>query len=186
MRVSRSLHLVIPVTRADGTEIYVHSTPISADVFETHFLVLSKTFAAIYGEGLGAIAGPRVANKLLKKIAKDLGTWDGPGGVERSLMAEIRRLTNVLAPGQRGWETYPFDDAVTKGVLDREDGDEIEAAASFFTVASCMHRRADLKEILDGSMKLWGARTESLNCSEFMSSLQTSTAGASSGVRAVA
>src|SRR5215831_13634119 len=110
VRISRSLNLVVPVDTEAGT-IYVHSTPISRDVFERYYLVLSKTFAQIYQEGLAAIAGPRVGFLLLRDVAQNTrGTngapnaWEGTDGVANGLINEIRRLTNVIMPGPAGWE----------------------------------------------------------------------------------
>jgi hypothetical protein len=184
MRIDKRLNLVIPVERADGAMIYVHSTPISVEVFDTYFLVIAKTFGAIYSEGLGVIAGPRVADKLLRKVAQDMGAWEGAGGVRDGLVAEMRRLSNVLSPGAQGWEMLPFDDAKARGVIDAADAAEIEAAITFFTVASAMHRRTDQADILGSAMSLWGARIESLSCTELMNSLRTSTVAASSGATA--
>ena len=76
MKIDKKLNLVIPIETDDGT-LYVHSMPIRREIFDTYFLVLSKTFAAIHGEGLGEIAGPRVAALILKKIAMDTGMWEG-------------------------------------------------------------------------------------------------------------
>ena len=61
MHINRKLNLVIPIERADGSQIFTHSTPISAEVFDKYFLVIAKTFSAIYSEGLGPLGGPRVA-----------------------------------------------------------------------------------------------------------------------------
>ena len=56
MKINRALNLVIPIDSEKG-QLFVHSTPISREIFEQYFLVISKTFAAIFSEGLGAIAG---------------------------------------------------------------------------------------------------------------------------------
>jgi hypothetical protein len=185
MRIDKNLNIVIPVTRADGAQIFVHSAPISSDVFDTYFLVISKTFAAVYSEQLGPIAGPRVAHKLLKKVAMEMKVWEGAGGVAKGLVAEMHRLTNVVAPAARGWETIPFDEACARDVLDPTDASEIEGTLTFFTVGSCMYRRAELRENMAVAMEIWGARIESLDCTEFINSLPTSIGGGNTGVRAV-
>src|SRR5271154_5947554 len=114
MRLDRKLNLIIPIVRDDKSNIFVHSTPLSSEVFDTYFLVIAKTFSAIYAEGLGIIAGPRVADKMLRKVAKDMGVWDTKGGVQDGLIAEMHRLTNVVCAGKRGWEALPFADAQTQ------------------------------------------------------------------------
>jgi hypothetical protein len=186
VKIDRHLHLVIPVECDNGTKKYVHSTPIGASVFDSYFKVIAKTFAEIYG--LGMLAGPRVAHKLLQQVATDMGVWEDirrPGaapviGVKNGLVAEIHRLTNVLAPTEKGWETLPYYDAVNNGVLDAADALEVEAAISFFTVGSTLHSKAELM-MLTTSLDNWSGRIESLNCTEFKASLVTSTAAASTG-----
>jgi hypothetical protein len=181
MRINKALNLVIPVDRDDGSTIYVHATPIEPEVFDRYFLVISKTFAAIYSEGLGPIAGPRVAAKLLKKVAIDAGQWDGPEGVEVGLVNEIHRLANVLVPSPNGWQTVPYHDAYSQKLIDAEDLSEISNALAFFTVAFSMHRREERRSILEGASKIWGSQITSSNCSEFASSLPKLTATANSG-----
>jgi len=180
MRLDKKLNLVFPVETDAGT-IYVHSTPISREVFERYFLVVSKAFAAIYGEGLQLIAGPRVAYLMLKKIAEDRGEWDGADGVHNGLIAEIRRLTNVVVSTDRGWRPIPYHIAVEHGQLDEQDVAEVEGMLCFFTCASAMHLRSQLTAILAGMTSLWGAQTTSLTCTEYAASLTTSTVTASSG-----
>lgn len=181
MRISRRLNLVLPVDTERG-EIYVHSTPISREVFERHFLVLSKTFAAIYQEGLTVTAGPRVAALMLRQIATDMGVWEGPDGVENGLVAEIRRLTNVITPKEEGgYQILPYHDALRQKLLDADDVSEIEGVLSFFTVVSQMHRPNDLVTILAGMGSLWGVQTTLSNSTEFASSLPISTTAATTG-----
>ena len=102
MRINKALNLVIPVDWEMGGQIFVHSTPISREVFEQYFLVISKTFAAIFSQGLGAVAGPRIAYLMLKKTAEDMGLWAGPAGVGAGLMNEMIRLSNVIMPDEKG------------------------------------------------------------------------------------
>lgn len=181
MRIDRKLHLVIPLTGTDGSiRTYVHSTAITSDIFEKYWLVISKTFAAIHSEGLGNVAGPRVADKLLKMTAEQLGIWKD---VQTGLVAEIQRLTNVLVQGDDGWELMPFHDAKKQGLLEPEDAAEVEAAVTFFTVASSMYRREIRALMLAGAAELWGAQISSQNCTDTLTSLQTSTEAANSGAK---
>lgn len=176
MRIDRKLNLVLPLERADGT-IYVHATPISREVFEASFLLVSKTFAEIYTQGLNSTVGPRVAAMLLAKIAADMGAPEAAAG----LMNEIRRLANVIAPGPQGWTTLPLQSALTEGLIGDDDAAEVENAIVFFTVASAIHRKAVLKPILQGAAELWGGQIESLNCTEYANGLSTSMPGANTG-----
>lgn len=189
MRISRSLNLVIPV---DGTElgtVYVHSTPISREIWKQHWLVLAKTFSRIQQEGLGSVAGPKVAAEMLEEVARDTrgrngsrNAWEGPDGVENSLLPEIRRLTNVVIPnGDGGWVTAPYEDVLRKDTLPDEDKDEILNAIVFFISSSSLTSKSLREEILNGMALLWGAQIVSVNSTEFARSLPTSTETANSG-----
>lgn len=178
MRLNEKLNFVIPVPDSnDKISAYVHSTPLSREAFEESFVLISKTFSAIHGEGLGSIAGPRVASLILKQIAKMEKNEDGA----LMLMNEIRRLTNVLVPGPHGWQTIPFQDAIDGKIIDPDDLSEVENAIVFFIVYSAMHRRQTLKDLLMGAARMWGAQVSSLTPMGFSGSLPTSTETANIG-----
>lgn len=183
-KINRKLHLVVPVEQGDLT-LHVHSTPVDGEIFDDFFLPISKTFSAIYQEGLGVVGGPRVAAKMLKAVAETLGIWDSEDPeaktVKRGFMAECHRLTNVFVPGDKGWQMLPFDDAVRTGVIDKDDASEVENAVVFFMLVWLMHRRTERQSVLEGAASLWGARVTSSNCTEYRDSLPTSTPAASSG-----
>lgn len=187
MKIDKRLHLIIPVYGEDGKvpRMYAHSTPVGYDIWEKYWEPLSVTFTRVMGGGHGIMGGPRIADKMLRKTATELGVWDGPEGVQSGLVAEIHRLTNVLAPGKNGWETIPFDEA-KKGRLEAEDAAEIEGCLVFFTLIVLVNRRTVRRQMLEAAMELWGARIESLNCTEFTTSLATSTEDANSGATAAA
>lgn len=177
MKINRALNLVIPI---DGGG-YVHATPISREVFEQYFLVISKTFANIFSQGLGAIAGPRVAYLMLKKTAEDMGVWSGNNGVANGLINEIVRLSNVVYPDENGWKTLPLHTAVMKEVIDEDTFREIEGELVFFTCVSMMNKRNQVEPIMETVNGLWGSQTSSLNFTEFQNSLMTLTEEGSSG-----
>jgi len=180
MRIDRRLNLVIPLIQDEG-EIYIHSTPISREVFERYYQIISRAFTDIYIRGIGPamLAGPRTAALDIKRIAKEMNLEDD---VQSGLFNEIRRLSNVIAPSKdSGWQTYPLQEAINNKTISADDLAEVENAISFFTVASCLHRKQELKDFLDGAVSLWGAQTTLFNCTEYAASLTTSTGGASSG-----
>lgn len=185
MRLDDSMNLVIPLPRG-AHEIFVHVSPLSREVFETHWLVIGKTFAAINAEGLSIIAGPRVAGLALKDCAKRMGVWEGPEGVERTLLAEMVRLSNVVQPGAAGWETQPMAVALQAGSFSEREKAEVIGAIVFFMVLSAMHRKEVMEAMLKSMGDLWGTRTTSSNSTEFAASLQTSTATENTGVTAAA
>lgn len=182
MKIDRQLNLVIPVERETGT-LYVHSMPIGREVFERYFLVISKTFASIYSEGLNVMAGPRVAALMLRQTAETMGVWLGEDGVEAGLMAEIRRLSNVLTLGDNGWQMQPLQVALDRQVLDAEEVSEVENAIVFFTVASLMHHRSEREGVVTGAAKMWNAQISSQSIMELKASLQTLTETDNTGER---
>ncbi len=174
MRIDKSLNLVIPVERDDGT-IYVHSMPIGREVFERYFLVISKTFTEIYAQGIGQLAGPRVAALMLKRVSGD--EWPE---IEQGLMGEIRRLSSVLIQTDGKWQTMPMQEALDMGAMDANEVSEVENALVFFTVASAMHR-SNQRPVIAGALSMWDAEISSQTCTELKASLQTLIETANSG-----
>ena len=186
MKIDRRLNLVQPIETDTGM-IYLHSTPLSREVWENYFLVLSKTYAAILSEGLTVIGGPPVARMLLKRIAQNSGIWEGEAGVERGLLAEIRRLTNVVMPTASGWQTVPYEQVLGQGSIDEDDLAVAEGAIVFFICVSAVQRgrqnREKLMILLNGVRAAWGAQNTSLDATGFAASLPTSTPDENSGAK---
>lgn len=199
LKISENLNLILPIERAsDGRKMYVHAMPVSREVFDTYFLVIGQTFTMITAGKLGIVSGPRLAWRLLRKAAMDLGQWEGADGVEQGFMGEVIRMANLVAPpavaapappgmnGYGGWEPIPLENALNQGMLDEEDRDMVLNALAFFTVSSLMlPRRMNgedfRKDYLVGASKLWAAQTSSSGLMDFVASLRTSTAAASIG-----
>jgi hypothetical protein len=184
-KIDRHLNLVLPVETAVG-DIWVHSTPVSRAVFERYFLVLGRAFAMTFQVGGGLFSGPRIAALSLREAAKGVGVWEGQDGVERGLMPEIHRLTNVVVPApQGGWQVMTLSDAQAGKVIDEDDFAEVEGAIVFFTLASLMQPKEALAATTVGMQSLWGAQTSSLNCTAFAASLPISTETDNSGETAI-
>ena len=183
-RLDKKLNIIIDVEMADGSKGYVHSMPISREVFEQHFLVISKVVTAIYVEGLTTLGGPRIAALLLRQIARDLGVWEGPGGVQEALMAELRRLSNLALSTAAGWTLIPLQEAIDKKLIDDDSLVEMENALVFFIVVSSTFRRNQLIQTLNSMGGLWATRCTQSNATEFVASLRTSTETAISGTSA--
>ena len=94
MIINERLNLVLPIYRVPNEPYaWVHSTPISPQVFESNHLLIAKTFAMIHSQGLGEIAGPKVAAMIMRDIAA------GRSGTDTAmvpLLNEMRRLTKVV------------------------------------------------------------------------------------------
>jgi hypothetical protein len=179
LAVDRNLNLVLPIyDDKDQIVAWVHSAPIGREVFETYFRVLGRTFSAIHGDdadSLGATAGPRMAALLLRDEARKMGQWEGDGGVERGLMNEIKRLTNVVLPGVKGWETLPYDDATRTAKINADDAAEVDNALVFFTVGWWVYPKSRRAPALNGASKMWGGHCTSSSVTAFAAGLQTST-----------
>lgn len=175
MHIDRKLNLVVPIEREDGTSVYVHSTPISKEVFEKYFLVISKAFTAIYDEGLHVLGGPRVAHMMLRKVATDAGVWSGENGVELGLMNEIRRLSNVIVLTENGWKPMPLDSALARETLTDEEVSEAEGAIVFFILVSAMHKRNQVRATLQAMETMWDTLSTLYNCTEYAQLLPIST-----------
>lgn len=180
MKIDKRMNLVIPVEREDGPTVYVHATPVSAETFNQHFRIIAKVWSEIAADGFGVASGPRIAAKILRDIAERENVWDGAGGVEMTLMQEIKRLTMVLTPGGAKPPMLVID-AVKAGLLDAEEQDIVENAIVFFTAASLMLRGEQRRAMLEASAGLWAAQLTLLNSTAFLGSLPTSTETDNSG-----
>lgn len=184
LSLNRKLNFVIPVEVDNGVTVYVHSSPIKRETFEAYYDIFGKTYTAIYSQGYGLYAGPRMTKMIIKDIAEKSKRWDGPLGVEHGLFPEVRRLTNVVLPSKTGWGTKPFEDAINEGMFNEDDLNEIENGIYFFTLASVMNRKSELRPILAYVAATWGAQLESLDCTGFANSLQTLIPDESTGEKA--
>ena len=173
------LNLILPCDTHLG-EVYAFSTPISYGTFKRYYRVMARTWSIVVGLG-GGVSGPKVATMELEQTARDMNVWEGEAGVERGLVAEIRRLTNVVVPAEGGgWEPVPLMHAVQSGVLTEEDLQEIEGCLTFFMLAGQMQDRKLLETTRAGMSYLWQCRFTSLDCSAWIASSLTSTATATS------
>lgn len=181
MKIDRKLNLVIPIDRDDGTKMYVHSMPISFETFERYYLVIAKAFAALYSESLTFMGGPRIAALMIRDAALAIplpggGTaWEGTEGVERGLIGEMQRLTNLVALGDNGWQMTPYSDALKRGVIDREEASEVDGYVSFFMLNYWMQKRSKRSTMLDAAASLWRWQLTSSSVMEFTNSLTTLT-----------
>ena len=189
MRIDKRLHLVVPIyADEEGGEIVanVHSAPLSEEVVDKYFMLLGQVYSTVFGLGLGINSGPGHAMRILRHIATERGIWaddakTGTLGVEKGLVDEMRRLTNVAVPDTGRWVPLPLDVAVDRGVISATDKREVENAIVFFMSASATLPRAQLQGFLKTAAELWGARITSSPFTEFVSSLKTSTGTDNSG-----
>ena len=184
MQINRKLNLVVPIDRPDGSRVYLHSTPISFEVFEQFDLVLGRTYAAIYELGVGATCGPQMVMGMMKRLAAQLDpAKPAPGEsqwerIQAGLLPEIRRLTMVIVSGQR---PKPYDVAVSRQELDADDQREAMGAILFFMLVSVMSKRSQVEERLNAAGRAWGFVTTLQDATAWAASFPTLTQEESSG-----
>ena len=201
MRIDKRLHLVVPIYEDDEENsqpiAYVHSTPLGEAVVDRYFMTLGQTYAAIFSQGLGLTSGPANALRVLRFIATEKGIWNdyrkaGNGtdemeiGIEKGLVAEMRRLSMVAFLKDGKWSDIPLDIAVQHKAISSEDKAEVENAIVFFTVAYATLNRAQRGGMVKAAAELWGAQITSSNFTEWTHSLKTSTETVSSGAKSPA
>lgn len=178
MKINRAMNLIVPVETEAGTA-YIHTTPISKEVYKEHFFILSKTFSLIFSEGLGIVAGPRIAYLMLEKVSKDKGVWDAADGVKNTLVSEVIRLSNLVYPVEgKGWDTKPLDVALDSGVVEL---DEVIGEIIFFICVSAINKPDQARGLMSEVSGLWNSATTSLGLMAWIDSLVTSKPPASSG-----
>ncbi|WP_407904129.1 hypothetical protein [Escherichia coli] len=181
MKIARNLNLIIPVWTEKGNG-WIHATPISKEVFKEHFFILSKTFSAIFSEGLGVVAGPRIAFLMLERISRDSNIWEGDKGVRNTLVNEVIRLANLVYPVEgKGYDTIPLDMALEREIIDL---DEVAGELIFFTCVSSINSPEQAKGTMDVVNGIWSTQCSSLNLTEWIASLLTLKSAASSGATA--
>jgi len=178
MKINRAMNLIVPVETEMGTA-YIHSTPISKEVYKEHFFILSKTFAAIFDEGLGVVAGPRIAYLMLERVSVNKNIWEGAQGVRNTLVTEIIRLSNLVYPVEgKGWDTKPLDVALDGGIVELDD---VIGELVFFTCVSAINKPDQAKGLMKAVSGLWNSATTSSGLMEWIDSLATLKPPASSG-----
>jgi fermentation-respiration switch protein FrsA (DUF1100 family) len=176
--ITEALNVVMPV-REDGVMAY--HTPISREVFEANYRILSAAKASISQKGVVYLmdAGPRIAALTLReegrKDAQERG--DAGDGGASALLAELRRLTMILAPGPNGWAMVPVDTALAQNLIDAEEWSETESALVFFTFHYALSRKAERSKIATATALILKGSITSFSAMEYAASLPTSTTG---------
>lgn len=175
--LNRKLNIVLsPITTAKG-KVHVHSVPVGLTTFRDNCRYLGRVWTAIQTGGYGPVTGPTLAAYLVMDEAR---REDNEAAVEKSLMNEIRRLTNVIYAGDRGWESMPFLECVKRGVLTDEEAAETENLLVYFTCASWMKLPPPL-DAMAQLRTLWGALTISSTATDYKNSLPMPTQDESTG-----
>lgn len=179
LKLNKRLNIVIEVTQEDESKAFVHSTPVSRQIYDAHALLFGKTVSVMYGEGLSPGMCARMAHTILRTQAEELGVLPA---VERTLLPEIVRLTNVYMPSAAGYEMIPFVEVLSRKLLSEDDAAEVQNLLAFFTLASWVHTKEELGEGIYPILQRSGVQTTSLGFTEYRNSLPTATRPANTGV----
>jgi hypothetical protein len=172
--INKKLNLVLPIELDENHKIYFHSVPISEEVFDANFWLLTRTLANLYANGAGPSMAPRIASRALRDAAKQM---DEEQDISLNLMNEIIRLTNVIMPSTNGggWQNLLYYDVKSRKLVDEKVLREVENAIVYFIVASALHLRSEIQMAYQGLVGIWKAEISSLSVMEYMNSLPTLT-----------
>ncbi len=172
MNINKERNLVIPIVRENNERIYIHSLPISREVFESFHSVLSKAFSTLTNNGINIIACLSTAKLALMDAAREL---DAVERTQNGLINEIRRISTVLYTGTNGWDSIMLSDAIKRGIIDDDELDEVENALVFFILSSRLFLKAQRPIILEGLTSLTGFVITSLGNTDWLDSLEKPT-----------
>lgn len=160
--INKRLNLVLSVERLDKSIVHVHSVPISREVYETHYTFITMVMSSMYSDDFSPATCSRIAYHRMRELAAREENRSRFGDIDKTLLAEIWRLTNVLVPGDRGWETVPFyevmEGANGQGPLDLDDVREVQNYICFFTAASWGHTSRGEREAMYEVLTRYGAQ----------------------------
>lgn len=177
MEINKKLNLVI---KCDG--YFIHSTPISFDIYAAYSEILNHVFAAIADQGRSRFLGPKISYATLKRLAKEMGVSEE---VEKNLVGEIIRLSNAIVPADGGgWQTIPLDVAVRNGIINDETFFNIKNQQVFFTCNSWILEEPLRTGIMSAANELWGSQLTLSNSTEYAASLPILTQDENIGERA--
>ena len=170
MKLDQNLNVVLKTSVG-----MLHSTPVTYEVFEKYFDVIAKAHSRLNEREYTSLASSKIAYLMLKKVAEEDGVWEGPEGVQKGLMNEIYRLSNLVMSTDKGWETLPLHTVVMKEMISLPERREVDNALCFFTLVSLMESKAITTWKCQGLAEYWGGLVTSQNCTEYATSLKTST-----------
>lgn len=177
MRLNDRMNFVVPIYR-DGPDpaAWVHSTPISNEVFESNWVLLSRTFTVLMSQGLGSfMVGPKVAKLALRDVAAEIsGSAADADTVSSPFLNEVRRLSSVMIPVAGVWDTIPLQEAERRKLLTEDEIRTTESQLAFFMLGWHLYPPQERQFNLDGAARIWGAQMSSLNSTAFAASLRTS------------
>lgn len=176
MKISSALNLEFSLDGENGA-VHFHSAPIRKEVFDDYALLLGRTIQSLYGSNAAMLA-PSLALVQLKNLAKE-------GGIDvKPFLTEIQRLTKVIRAQDGEYKDLPFETALSRGLIDEDEGDAALSYLVFFTFERLM-RFGMLASVHAPTMAEHGLRKSSSSLTEYIASLPTLTAPENTGETAI-
>lgn len=185
MKINRRLNLAFTVEREDGSMLHAHHVPIPEEVFEANWRLLTKAVNMMYIDVFLPLVASRIGYRMIKKVAEDMKLNEEE--LDKGFFQHVWRLTTVFLPGTT--DPVPLEIAAANKMIDSDELSEVRNCVCFFTSASWVHPRAELKgvyELIEGERKDSGKLTGSWSSTEYGASLKISTPPVSSGATAPA
>lgn len=175
MKIDENWNLILPV----DDSVQVFHTPISQNVFEVNHKLLRFTKDELFANGpqSAILSGMYVAALTLRdigaKLAADRGDPDGDSGA-KAFLAELSRLSMILAPGDAGYEITPVAAAISSGAISADAWADIENELVFFTAAVFVNARGNRKTAAMTVAEVMNCSLTSSTCEEHAAGLRTS------------
>ena len=169
--ITNDLRVKLPISDT----VTAYHTPISREIYEANFRLLGETKIALIGDNVRhAYMASGDAVLYLRQCGRDMAAERGGSGDfgADALLADIKRLTLIIAPGPQGWNSVPVDVALASGFITADEWADAEAALVFFTAWMAGVSRKERLKQMSFSAQLIGGSTTSSSPAELISSLQ--------------
>lgn len=189
MTITNTLNLALPIRTAyvqkpdpenpgeaitvAESVLWAYHTPIGAEAFAASYRIIAATKTAILGKLVES--APRIASLALHDAALADATEFGSKDADKALLGEIRRLTMILSPGEKGFELLPVDIAIARSIISAEEWSEVESVLVFFTCGLSMAMPSRQGTMANVLALVLGGSIVSLPPTEFAASLPKST-----------
>lgn len=162
----KRLNIAIPTNKG-----FIHSAPLSHEVFEKYFDVIAAAYSEITGGDYTNAAGAKIAYLALKRAAQKRNMWDGAEGVANGFMNELTRVTNFIESGEQGYTALPLFHAMQQGKLDDEKEDLINALV-FFNLVSMMERKGGAEILVTSLAVFYGGLATEQDVTAYMAGMK--------------
>ena len=182
MKINRRLNLAFTVEREDGSIIHVHHVPISEEIFDANWRVLTKAVTSMYSDVYMPLVAARIGYRMIRDVATFMKM--DMDALELGFFSHVWRLTTLILPERP--DPVPLDVAFASNLLDSEELSEVRNCICFFTAASWVHPRNELAgmyQLLAGENNTSGKLTGSWSVMEYAISLRTSKPAENTGAK---